>query len=779
MSNPFIRKPSEYVRDLDLLENYIQAMATYISVSTGRAYEEALQWTRRYVRPVDPSLKVLSRRTGGDRIKELQPLSKYLKEIEHTGRMLGPNWVMYENPAKSKSFLSDFVEKALVRRSQVKKKGQAAEMLGDIETAKYYDAQQARLKGLNNSISGAYATPHNPIYNPSAHTTMTSVCRCAVSYSNALVERLLSGNRHYTSPDVALSDMVASIRLADVAVVEKAMSLYNIVPPSADALLEHILESCNLYWRSARGEKQIQRFIGCLNDTQRAIVAFTCDMKAMKDHNSDLLRSFFSALVELPSGPVEDPDQWVSQASGDLQAMVSLVLSDVLMGRTLHDIKANDPAAYGLFGAMVKQATLGLLNYEPLIAAFYRTDHLPANIYEISTSLRKTVIVSDTDSTIFTTEDWVEWYTGTAVFGREAMSVAGAIAYVDSQILAHQLALLSCHLGVKDDKLHKLAMKNEFYQPVMGVTNMSKHYFSYIQACEGNVYSQRKFDTKGVNLKNSRLPKEITNCLNYYIKWIMDCVIRGHRPTLHELLEVPCMIAKDIVSSLELGKPTYLSSMSIKPSDAYTASDRAPARIQNSFWEAVFAPVYGTSPPAPYTTIKVPVLLSKRTQMERWAATMEPDMRERLVGWLTKYAQYHSSMGAVQLHTGDLVLHDVRFGMYCGKQGRVYKYRGPNEILDLSKVDFKQKPDLWEDLGSTRDGFSHFLIPTTALKDGLIPPIIASVIDVSKIEDEMMAGFHIALECCGYYIKNGSRTRRLSMEIDTEVDVVDNAIDEA
>lgn len=769
MNNPFVRKPSEYVRDLDLLENYVQAMATYISLSTGRSYDEVLRWTRQYARPVDPSLKVLARRTGGDRTKELQPLSKYLKEVEHTGRLLGPNWVMYENPAKSKSFLSDFVEKALLRRSQVKKKGQAAEMQGDIETAKYYDAQQARLKGLNNSISGAYATPHNPIYNPSAHTTMTSVCRCAVSYSNALVERLLTGNRHYTSPEVALADMVASIRLADIPLVERVMAEYHLVPPSADVLLNHILESCSLYWRSARGEKQIQRFIYSLGDTHRAIVAFTCDMKAMKDCNDAVLRSFFFILVEPPSAPIDDPDQWVNQASGDLQAMVSLVLSDVLQGRTLGDIKKDDPAAYGLFGAMIKQVVLGLLSYEPLIAAFFRTNHLPANIYEISTSLRKTVIVSDTDSTIFTTEDWVEWYTGNTVFGQRAMSVAGAIAYVDSQILMHQLALLSRHLGVKDDKLHKLAMKNEFYQPVMGVTNMSKHYFSYIQACEGNVYSKRKFDTKGVNLKNSRLPKEITNCLNEYIKWIMDCVIRGHRPSLYELLEVPTMIAKDIVSSLESGKPTYLSLMSIKPSDAYTASDKAPARIQNSFWEAVFAPVYGVSPPPPYTTIKVPVLLSKRTQMERWAATMDPDMRARLVGWLTKYAQHYASNGAAQLHTGDVVLHDVRFGLHCGKQGRLYKYLGSPDIIDLSKVEFKSAPAVWEDLGSTRDGFSHFLVPMTALKDGLIPPIIASVIDVSKIEFEMMSGFHIALECCGYYIKNGSRTRRLSMEIENDV----------
>lgn len=764
IDNPFLRRADEYARDLDIVENYILNMAQYISTSTAKPYDDVVTWLRTKVSPVDPKMKTLARLTGADRVKKGQMFSKYISEVEHTGRLIGPNLVVYENPQKKKAFLADFIDISLKTRKIMKKRSQAAEMAGDMDTFIFCDTQQGRIKIWINTISGAHGSPHNPLYNKSAHTTLTSVCRCATSYSNAVVEKLLMSNRHYTSPDVAISDMASIIRLADRNIIRQAMQQYGLVAPSKEYVINMVLRSCNLYWRSPNGTKRVTKYINSMNDEELTAVAYVSDLKAIKDNNDSFMRNFFTQLIEKPTVGVPNPEYYHESASDDLIAMVGLIMSEELNGRSVYDMIKEDPQHYQLYGATIKQIYETLNRHSLFIEAFFRTDCMPPNIFDISTTLRMTAIVSDTDSTIFTTEDWVKWYIGKNEFTRRSMSMAGAIAYIDSQVLAHHLAMLSKHLGVKDDNLFRLAMKCEFYQPVMGVTNMSKHYFSYILAREGNVFKKPKFDTKGVNLKNSKLPKIIMRQLNDYTKWVMDTIMKEIKPPLYEVLRVPATIAHDIVESLAIGKVKYLSAAEVKPSDAYKHGVNAPAYKQYTLWDAIFATTYGQADPPPYRAIKVPVNLDKRSKLEQWAKTLTPDMQEGLRNWLCSGYDKIKTDGVTYVHTGCKVLDARNLVGICGPRGRIYEYTGPAKEMDLSTTVFSK--DLWTPCGSVREGFAVFLTPEGRLRDGNLPIEIARAVDVARIEDEMLAGYYTILECCGYYLKNSTRTRRLSKEID-------------
>jgi hypothetical protein len=770
-NNPFIRDPKKYIRDLDIISNYCENMAQYLAISTGDKYEDVLLWVKSNIKPVEPKLKVLARRDGADRKKEVQELSKYLNEVSHTNRLLGPNLIVYDNPKKNKSFISEFIDKGLERRSIVKKKGQKAEMEGDMETAIFCDNQQGRIKILNNSISGAHASPHNPIYNATAHTTLTSVCRCATSYSNAVVEKLLTGNRHYYSPEIALADLASIIRITDLDKLEKAMAKYSIVPPTKEYALAHILESCNLYWRSPTGNRQLSEFINAMSDIELSAITYVSDLKGIRDTNDAFMRRFIGCLVEKATVGIDEPEKYHKAAGGDLLAMVGLVMSEELKGRTVDRMAKEDPEYYRLYGATIKQILDSLSLYTDFIDAFLRTDNMPPAIHTITSSLRRVAIVSDTDSTIFTTENWVRWYLGKNEFNVKAMSVAGAIAYIDSQVLAHTLAMLSRHLGVGDDQLFRLAMKSEFYQPVLGVTNMSKHYFSYIQACEGNVYSELKFDTKGVNLKNSRLPGVIKTELNNYIRWIMDSVMSETKPTLRDVLRIPATIAHDISASLSSGDTSYLSHMQIKPKSSYKG-DNPPAWVQYQLWTKVFAPVYGPADPPPYSAVKVPVIIDSRAKMDSWAETLDPAMSKRLREMVMGEYTYTSVDGLVELRDGDVVLFITRKGGICGDMGKLYTYRGQAKSIDLSSLGLSEVSSstrIWEYTGSTRESFTSFMVPVSRLRDGKMPVEIARIVDSAKIEDEMLAGFMIALETTGFYIRNSGKTRLLSKEIDIDI----------
>ena len=775
-SNYFLRKAKDYHRDLDILSNYRANMAQYISTSTGTPYKDALKWVTDNTKPTEPRLKMLARRNGGDRKKEVQGLTKYLKELSHTNRLLGPNLIAYENPKKVKSFISDFIDKGLERRKVVKKKGQKAEMDGDTETAIFCDNQQGRIKILNNSISGAHANPHNPIYNATAHTTLTSVCRCATSYSNAVVEKLLTGNRHYYSSEVALADMASVIRITDLDKLQKAMDAYGIAPPSMEYVKNHILTSYRLYCRSPGGIVDICTFVESMSDIELSAVAYISDLKAIRDNNDSFMREFISCMVEKPTSGISNPDKYHKGASGDLLALIGLVMSEELGGRTVEAMKADNPDQYSLYGATIKKVEDGLSKYATFIDAFLRTDNMPPAIHSIDSSLRRTAVVSDTDSTIFTTEKWVMWYLGKNEFNVKAMSVAGALAYVDSQVLAHTLAMLSRHLGVGDDQLFRLAMKSEFYQPVLGVANMSKHYFSYIQACEGNVYSKLKFDTKGVNLKNSRLPHSIRDQLNNYIKWTMDSVMKGVKPTLRDVIKAPVLLAHDIADSLAKGETTYLSHMQIKPKASYKG-DNPPAWVQYRLWEEVFAPTYGPADPPPYSAVKVPVTIDNRTRMEAWAETLEPAMGRALKKRLMGDFNYTSENGSTPIRGGDVVLWITKKGNVCGDQGRHFRYKGQAKTIDLSSLDWKSlsravmdgKDKNWEMVGTTRESFTSFMVPVSRLNDGKLPKEICSIIDAPKVEDEMLAGFMTVMETTGFYIRNNVKSRLLSKEVDKSI----------
>jgi len=771
--NPFVKQPSEYTRDLDIIENYINTSAQYIQIETGDDIESIKTWLRESLQPVDPELHSLSRPDGADRKRIKHGLTPYLKEIVHGGKMVGPNLVAYENPEKKLSFLSEFVENGLTKRAAIKKKGQKAYMEGDFETATFCDNQQVRVKTLNNTLSGAHSSPHNPIYNASAHTTLTSVCRCATSYSNAVVEKLLAGNRHYYSPDVCLSDMVSVIRITDLERLKEAVIRYKIKPPTAKRLYMHVIENCQKYWRNEVEDSRIHDFIHKLSDIERIAVGYVGDLYFMRVNNDALIRTLFTKLITVPSEPVANPEEWCQRADADLVAMIGLIVADLLKGRTVAKLAEESKSDYGIYGAAIKNVIETIAEYGLLFESFLRTDNLPTGIHSIPTMLRKAAIVSDTDSTIFTTEEWVDWYTGTHRTDGEAMAVAATIAYIDTQVLAHTLAMLSRHLGVGDDKLHRLAMKSEFYFPAFGVINQTKHYFSYIKACEGNVFPKLKLDTKGVNLKNSRLPGEIRKGLNDYIRWVLDCLMTEKHPTLAEVLEQPAKMAHRVRNSLINGDTEFLSAAQIKQLSAYK-NPNAPAFQQYTFWNTVFADVYGEADIPPYSAVKIPVTITNRMLMEKWAATLPLEAKQGLRKWFLREVKYvysrngtipDATLGTITLSKGDTILLAGNYSPICGPSGTIYQYEGPDRAVELSTVDPKVISSM-EYVAKTRDGFTNFLIPSSRLQDGKIPELFRSILDIDKIEDEMIAAFLLVLETTGYYMRNGNRTRLLSKEVD-------------
>jgi multisubunit Na+/H+ antiporter MnhG subunit len=160
-----------------------------------------------------------------------------------------------------------------------------------------------------------------------------------------------------------------------------------------------------------------------------------------------------------------------------------------------------------------------------LIRGLWVTQNVPASLSHFPDSVRRAAITSDTDSTIFTVQDWVIWHQGRVTFNEMGNAVAAVMIFLAAQSITHVLARMSANFGIEEKRLYQIAMKNEFKFDVFVPTDVAKHYFAYISAQEGNLFAKYEKEIKGVHLKSSNAPKAVMKEAEKMMIHIMETVL--------------------------------------------------------------------------------------------------------------------------------------------------------------------------------------------------------------------------------------------------------------
>src|SRR5690606_6568882 len=103
-----------------------------------------------------------------------------------------------------------------------------------------------------------------------------------------------------------------------------------------------------------------------------------------------------------------------------------------------------------------------IIDYKSFIECFFVTENVPASLAFFPTSIRRAALTSDTDSTIFTVQDWVKWKTGKMLVDNETNAVAATMIFLAAEAVTHILARMSANFGIETKRIHQVAMKNEF-----------------------------------------------------------------------------------------------------------------------------------------------------------------------------------------------------------------------------------------------------------------------------------------------------------------------------
>ena len=707
VANPFIWGDEQYQRDFRNVEHYIEYAGLYLSIVFDQPYAACKQWVEEVTAPegrfarVIPRVMVLTRPTEGNRVIETITPDDFFDDIVNNHRIVSPSLTVYYHPKQKKSILSLFIAQNVKLRSKAKKEMFLAGQQGNETLRKIKNDEQSSKKISNNSLSGAHNSLFTILWLRSAHSSLTSTCRTATAYANANNEKFLAGNRHYYSPEITMECLVSTLALTNWTRLEAVIAKYDLYMPTPEDVLETIRFSSDYYWPHAKDQHdKFLEFARRLTPIQRAAIVYIQDAWHLKKYNDALLRDFIGRLIQYSEVEHPEPDSVWKVMNDGIKSFVFSLHGPELMGKVIKDLNQTDPDLYGKVAATAVNTWQVLADYSDLIETLWATPILPSSVASFTTSTRRASLLSDTDSTIFTVQDWCSWYSGVEAINRETSAVRNVMVYFASEQIFHILAIVSANIGVATDQLHQLAMKNEFSFPALALTTRAKHYFASINEQEGTVYKKRKIEVKGVEMKNSKTSVECRKGAEEFLEWILDTVATGEKLEILPRLKQIGDMEREIIKSLRTGEIKYLTTTKLNNHESYSDGEESSNYQHHLRWDAVFADTYGKSPLPPYDAIKVSLDLGKNDKIKAWLASFtDRNLAARM-------ESYWRANGCKAMNT--MIL--------------------PREIC---------------------------------VQHG-VPKEITQVIDVRKLVYTAMSTFYLELESLGFFFVNGDLTRLIS-----------------
>lgn len=626
----FLRPKGEYKRTYYPIPHYIEQTAFYLSKEKGIPFEKALEYVKWKfkngdIKPSERKAFILAKDENGDRYKKVVTLFDYFKTIKHKELRVAPTFTTYVGPEINVSLYGGYIQEKAKLRKGFKNLKFEYSMKGDEVNESFYDSLQNSCKIKINSLSGTHSSPGTIGFLKSGHSTLTSVCRVITTTANATVEKFNAGNRHYYAPLITLNNVIALTNDARNHPVKETMEEYGLNYPTSKDAIEVIKRSASPYWTNEDGFAKIERHLEKLNKEELAFFVYGMDLYHVEKLNPQFVKKLFEDFTVIADTDLgENPKRILKEIDNeDLEILALLNCAETAAGITMKDMQKEHPEKFNRVCATAEELAIRQNGYSKFLRTFFRPNLLPPSFADMPSMYRLATPLSDTDSCVFTNQDWVLKYFPETPFAHKANVINYTMTYFITQIVAHGIAMLSVNLGLKNEQIGGLAMKNEFCFPVLWLTELAKHYYALKSAQEGNIYPTMKEETKGVNLRNSAASKDLNRRLNDFFRGNSDALVTGEKLSLADIHRLVADIEYEVFTDIRGGGSQYLRSMQIKDEDSYTQKSDAPAVKQHVLWEEVFAPKYGPAPDLPYRAVTLKLSTKGKSRMEEWFEKIE------------------------------------------------------------------------------------------------------------------------------------------------------------
>lgn len=652
----FTYKPNVYAtqsRDLNNLKHYHTQLGFYIHKTKQIDRTQAEDWVKWALKnnriPYnDPMMDVLIKDDKRNRHRARMKYSEYLEKVTNNRLIMAPTMTCYLPASTMKSELADFTEVNFYSRKKTKKEGQAAKSRGDMETALLKDGLQAKKKEDINSISGAMSIATTPMANRSGHSTLTSVCRTATAFANANTERLFMGRRHLWNYESVIDNITGILAYVNLEKAKEIIDKFGFHYVTPDELYESLKYSWDSYMRSPYTENRIKQFIDTLSPLECSTYLYMGDFYHLRKYNDTWVRNHIDKLMKfqtLPPVSAEETKAELKSVDEFFLPLLSITLSGMIGTLSPFDPKHEGTDYYGYIGAYSKYLRETMGETAEYYDFFWRNPFIPAETALFPEVHRRAVLGGDTDSTLLTSYQWIDWYCGTREVNKETMTVAGIMIFYLSVIVKHTLAHVSGIIGVEERYIHNMKMKNEFFFDTFAVSNRTKHYASTSTVCEGILQREPEILLKGVALKNSKARAEIIEAFHNTMVSAMERIAKGEKIDVEQVIDDIAKIEASIYESIMHGSTEYLTTRSIKVKDAY-AKPESSDYANYELWEEVFAPKYGHAGEPPYLGVRISMELPNKTVVNSWLDSLSDQI---VADRFRKYMESRNRKGIASL----------------------------------------------------------------------------------------------------------------------------------
>ena len=554
--------------------------------------------------------------------------------------IIAPSGSCYMLPTVKESFLKVSIDSKLKERKVYKGIMLSAKEKGDMIKENTYNLLQSSTKIFVNSAPGAMNSRFNILYDKPGFNSITSISRHSVKTGYAHTERMVGANLYLPY----LEDVKAyCLRLASVMPKETAevISKFKLHIPSVEEVTQYLASNHHRYTLH-KSTLEIRQYLLRFTDIERTFILYGGCLKNLLEFNDSLFKRFLTKLfdqnVEHASVSLDDR----KKIEGTLMAMITSVNYEILgqeadgKYRNLDEACQDNPDGAKHIIGIAKHMERLFDIFHDVFATFIRVEADFANTGDYHNLIRKVVIISDTDSVIFTTQELVKWRCGSYSFAKEGYQMNAFVVYVVSRSLEHVFARLSCGFGMIGKDIFRIAMKNEFMYPAMMHTSICKHYLGIIQIQEGKLLLSLTDDVKGLGFRTSVLSKDTIRESTEFNINLLKTVMREGEISLTEELTKVADFERRLYDSLMSGDRDYLQLMTIKTNENYDDPQKSPY-FYYEFWEEVFAESYDHMV-IPSKNYKLPLIgKGKILKDPAFLALLEekdPQLKKRLLKYL-------------------------------------------------------------------------------------------------------------------------------------------------
>lgn len=637
-ANPFVLKPTDYKRKYDFVKYAAEDYAKYLQKMTGRDYEYCLKYVKEQLSPQgalalkDPKVRYLRRNEWGDRAIEEGTLMGYMGEVIQNNQLMAPTFTVYDPPSVNPSIIVSYIENNIEIRNKAKKIMFKARMDKNKRLQMFKKNEQSNKKILTNAITGAHVSSSTPLMNKTAHSTLTSNCRSTSAFGNANNEKLLAGNRHYHHPTILINNIASITNRTDLKALQVVMEKYKLHYPTPEEAFECAERSFRTYWRSPSNERRAFELLQKLEPIERAAFVYIGDLYHIRKHNDAFMRTFIGGISDRTLKTVENPENIFSSNRGEYVGLVVQLFGDMMRGKRPDDVR--NETVYKMLACNIEKIHEHLIEHTDFIKAIFVTDNVPASLSMLPESIRHVALTSDTDSTIFTVEEWVLWKHGNMAVTDETSATCATMIFLAAESITHILACMSANFGVIPERIFQVAMKNEFRFDTFTPTNIGKHYFALIGSQEGDLLAEYEMEKKGVHLRSASIAGEIINEAEKMMYEISELAMKAEPFRIFPFLKRVADMEREVRDSIFRGERKYLRNGQIKNPKSYTKSERESPFQHYLLWNEVFASKYDQAPEPPYSCSKVSISLKNQKAIQAWIDTIEdPFMRANANEW--------------------------------------------------------------------------------------------------------------------------------------------------